>query len=378
VYNPNAPLTLAMAPLYFERGYTGHEHLEKFELINMNGRIYDPTICRMLSVDNYNNDVSSTIGMNRYAYAFNNPLKYTDPDGNWAIIDDIIAGAIGGVVNWASNGFQFNAKGLGYFGAGFAAGDLALYGPAGWAAGGAILGASNAALGGGNSNQIIQGAFVGAFSGLAGGAAGQYAAQGLGGLVINGFNVTSPIAKGIIGGAIGGAAGGYVGGFTGGLITTGDVGAANQAGLHGALTGAAIGAGAGGIAAYRQAVKNDVNPWTGRSDNSVTIGEGMTSNAAKGRMGVDQISNDLGSGRFNPKNLPAESWNTDGALMQENADWIELKMEMNSVIYDRGPVGNNSQYYNMEMGRTMDYQNLYNVRSYYNQSQTIRILIIHK
>ncbi len=69
--------------LYFGRGYTGHEHLEKFDLINMNGRMYDPTLCRMLSVDNYNNNVSSTIGMNRYAYALNNPLKYTDPSGHF-------------------------------------------------------------------------------------------------------------------------------------------------------------------------------------------------------------------------------------------------------------------------------------------------------
>ena len=69
--------------LYFDRGYTGHEHLEKFDLINMNGRMYDPTLCRMLSVDNYNNNVSSTIGMNRYAYALNNPLKYTDPSGHF-------------------------------------------------------------------------------------------------------------------------------------------------------------------------------------------------------------------------------------------------------------------------------------------------------
>ncbi len=82
--------------LYFGRGYTGHEHLEKFDLINMNGRMYDPTLCRMLSVDNYNNNVSSTIGMNRYAYALNNPLKFVDPDGNkswyWAIAEALSGG----------------------------------------------------------------------------------------------------------------------------------------------------------------------------------------------------------------------------------------------------------------------------------------------
>ena len=32
-----------------ERGYTGHEHMDMFGLINMNGRLYDPVIGRMLS-----------------------------------------------------------------------------------------------------------------------------------------------------------------------------------------------------------------------------------------------------------------------------------------------------------------------------------------
>ena len=34
---------------FFGRGYTGHEHLEEFGLVNMNGRLYDPVLGRMLS-----------------------------------------------------------------------------------------------------------------------------------------------------------------------------------------------------------------------------------------------------------------------------------------------------------------------------------------
>ena len=33
-------------PQWLYRGYTGHEHLAVFDLINMNGRIYDPIIGR--------------------------------------------------------------------------------------------------------------------------------------------------------------------------------------------------------------------------------------------------------------------------------------------------------------------------------------------
>jgi len=63
-----------------DRGYTGHEHLPQFDIINMNGRMYDPLINRFLSPDPYVQNVGSQ-GFNRYSYCFNNPLKYTDPTG---------------------------------------------------------------------------------------------------------------------------------------------------------------------------------------------------------------------------------------------------------------------------------------------------------
>ncbi|MDR1153699.1 MAG: hypothetical protein LBL04_03230 [Bacteroidales bacterium] len=37
--------------LVFDRGFTGHEHLDEFGLINMNGRMYDPVVGRFLSPD---------------------------------------------------------------------------------------------------------------------------------------------------------------------------------------------------------------------------------------------------------------------------------------------------------------------------------------
>jgi RHS repeat-associated protein len=65
------------------RGYTGHEHLQHFALINMNGRMYDPVLGRMLSPDNYVQDPSNAQNYNRYAYVLNNPLKYTDSSGEF-------------------------------------------------------------------------------------------------------------------------------------------------------------------------------------------------------------------------------------------------------------------------------------------------------
>jgi RHS repeat-associated protein len=63
------------------RGYTGHEHLPKFNLINMNARLYDPALGRFLMADPVITDAGWGQGYNRYAYALGNPLKYVDPTG---------------------------------------------------------------------------------------------------------------------------------------------------------------------------------------------------------------------------------------------------------------------------------------------------------
>jgi RHS repeat-associated protein len=70
---------------HYDRGYTGHEMLDAFGLINMNGRVYDPIVARFLSPDNYVQDPEFSHSYNRYSYCFNNPLKYTDPSGMQSI-----------------------------------------------------------------------------------------------------------------------------------------------------------------------------------------------------------------------------------------------------------------------------------------------------
>ena len=76
------------APRLISRGYTGHEHLDGFGLINMNGRMYDPVIGRILSPDNFVQDPTNTQSYNRYSYCLNNPLRYTDPSGWFAAAAD--------------------------------------------------------------------------------------------------------------------------------------------------------------------------------------------------------------------------------------------------------------------------------------------------
>jgi RHS repeat-associated protein len=66
-------------------GFTGHEQLDHLALIHMNGRVYDPALGRFISADPYLAPPWDGQGLNRYAYALNNPLAYTDPSGFDAI-----------------------------------------------------------------------------------------------------------------------------------------------------------------------------------------------------------------------------------------------------------------------------------------------------
>ncbi len=81
---------------FIDRGYTGHEHLQGVGLINMNARLYDPKLHRLLQADNFIQDPTSTQDYNRYSYAHNNPLKYVDIDGN----NPILIGALIAVASY--------------------------------------------------------------------------------------------------------------------------------------------------------------------------------------------------------------------------------------------------------------------------------------
>ncbi len=72
------------------RGFTMHEHLDEFKLINMNGRVYDPLVGRFLSPDPFVQMPNYSQSYNRYSYAFNNPLRFSDPSGFFAEGDSTV------------------------------------------------------------------------------------------------------------------------------------------------------------------------------------------------------------------------------------------------------------------------------------------------
>jgi len=106
------------------RGYTGHEMLPEFGLINMNGRLYDPVIARVLSPDNNVQNPNNPQNYNRYSYCYNNPLSYVDPDGEFVvtsmIVGAVIFGYMGGMAanDWNINFLEWDTSGKTWAGIG--------------------------------------------------------------------------------------------------------------------------------------------------------------------------------------------------------------------------------------------------------------------
>ncbi len=198
------------------RGYTGHEMLPEFGLINMNGRLYDPVLGRMLSPDNYIQMPDYTQNFNRYSYVLNNPLKYTDPDGEWVHL--VVGGLIGAYTGFIA-GWHAGATGwklAGYIGVGAVAGTLS----AGIGAGvgsvlgggtfaGGFLGTSAAAVA---QTSFINGSIIGASSGFTNGFI-----TGMGTGLLEGQTFGQSLKQGSIYGGIGAGTGGLLGGISGGI-----------------------------------------------------------------------------------------------------------------------------------------------------------------
>lgn len=79
--------------------FTGHVHDDDINLIYMQARYYDPVIGRFYSNDpvdalgHMQRGNSIAHGFNRYAYANNNPYKYTDPDGKFVFLTPFVPAA---------------------------------------------------------------------------------------------------------------------------------------------------------------------------------------------------------------------------------------------------------------------------------------------
>ncbi len=73
--------TISTLKNYTDRGYTDQEQLDNLSLVDMNGRVYDPTTGRFISADPTVPAPLYSQSFNRYSYVYNSPLEFTDPSG---------------------------------------------------------------------------------------------------------------------------------------------------------------------------------------------------------------------------------------------------------------------------------------------------------
>jgi RHS repeat-associated protein len=193
--------------------YSGKELDPETDYYYYGSRYYDPRTGVWQSpdpaADDYldgspNGGVYSSANLADYTYSNDNPVRLTDPDGQWVHI--AVGAGIGALIGAGIEGYhqyksgEFNGMRL----LGAAAG-----GAVAGAVGAATLGVGTAvttAVGGGVVTSTVTAAGVGAVTGAASGAAGG-AVQAL----ISGDDVGQAAKEGAIGGAIGGAAGAVAG-----------------------------------------------------------------------------------------------------------------------------------------------------------------------
>lgn len=144
--------------LLLDRGYTGHEHMLTFGLINMNARLYSPLLGRFLSPDPLVQFGDYSQNFNRYAYCLNNPFSGVDISGKAIFVIIGIAALVGAVGNVAVKAINGQIHSFGDFcaaaGVGAVAGGLASV---------AVLGMGLAGAG------VVYGMAAGAVAGFVGG-----------------------------------------------------------------------------------------------------------------------------------------------------------------------------------------------------------------
>jgi RHS repeat-associated protein len=84
-------------------GYESHLTLPGSGLIDLGSRAYHPATGTFTSQDTVIGDLNAPVSLNRYTYAFGNPLNYTDPTGYWP---KFLEDAASAVSNGVSNGID--------------------------------------------------------------------------------------------------------------------------------------------------------------------------------------------------------------------------------------------------------------------------------
>jgi RHS repeat-associated protein len=85
--------TSLFPPITTSRRYIGEKYDASIGLYYLNGRYYDPYLGRFISPDWWDTTMPG-VGTNRYAYAENDPINRSDPNGHWFGLDDVFTGPV--------------------------------------------------------------------------------------------------------------------------------------------------------------------------------------------------------------------------------------------------------------------------------------------
>ncbi|BCL26742.1 toxin TcdB middle/N-terminal domain-containing protein [Streptomyces aurantiacus] len=207
--------------------YDGYELLEQMALYLSPKRPYDPVLGRYLVPDTVAADLWHPVGLNRYAYAANDPVTVRDPAGRawWHIALAIVA--VVAVVVLTVVTFGVGLIGLGAMIGVFAA----------MAVGGAVGGITAAQAGGDIVLGVLLGAALAGAAALGGALAGAGFAAAFGAKSLVTF-----LLSGAVSGALLGAATGFAAGFAGGTGSLGEIWEKTwQSALAGFVTGLVFG-----------------------------------------------------------------------------------------------------------------------------------------
>lgn len=95
--------------------YGGYQADDETGLLYANARYYDPSIGRFLTPDpTVPKDGADYLGLNRYAYVKNNPIKFTDPSGYgwWDSVKKAVSGAGKAIGKAVSSGVKAISNGI--------------------------------------------------------------------------------------------------------------------------------------------------------------------------------------------------------------------------------------------------------------------------
>ncbi len=88
-YYASGETRLSTGNMFTDRLFTGQRQMAGLRIYQFGARFYSPELGRFLSADPMGQNLAVPQAFNRYSYALNNPVRYTDPTGYYCVEDDV-------------------------------------------------------------------------------------------------------------------------------------------------------------------------------------------------------------------------------------------------------------------------------------------------